>query len=190
MTVEEATQLYNQEQRRYSEYCGYIRSYESKIAQYRSERQSKNVAADGKREEIRKNQDLFDAINNTTTSRDGLFSHLTKINGKVEEAAANFKNMVSSDTINAFDLSNKFGESATSANSELNGVFDLISGGKNTISGIIDGLTQELQALNSRIQELDSEISKAQSMISQYESSKQGCLVNMAYYKKFMTAAE
>lgn len=32
MTPEEATQLYNSEQRKYYDYCGYIHSYENKIA--------------------------------------------------------------------------------------------------------------------------------------------------------------
>lgn len=187
MTPEEATQLYNSEQRKYYDYCGYIQSYENKIAEYRFEYQNKCVLADDKKNEIQRNQDLFDSISNTTTARDGLFSHLTQINTKVEEAATNFRTMVSSNTVNAFNLGDSFGENATGANSNLTEVFDLIGTGKSTISGIIDGLNQELQALNSRIQELETEISRAQGMIDHYESSKQTCVVNMAYYKKFMT---
>ena len=187
MTPEEASQLYNIEQRNYYDYCGYIQSYQNKIDAYRSERQNKNILAEGKRDEIRKNQELFDSISNTTTGRDGLFSRLTKINSRVGEAASNFSSMVSSNTVKAFNLNEAFGESATGANSNLTEVFDLIGTGKSTVSGTIEELNQELQALNSRIQELDSEISRAQGMIDHYESSKQSCLANMAYYKRFMT---
>ena len=95
--------------------------------------------------------------------------------------------MVSSSTIKAFNFNEALGENATSANSKLTEVFDLIGAGKSTVSGIIEDLNHELQNLNSRIQELDSEISRAQGMIDQYESSKQSCLVNMAYYKRLMT---
>lgn len=87
MIPEEATQLYNSEQRKYYDYCGYIQSYENKIAEHRFEYQNKCVLADDKKNEIQRNQDLFDSISNTTTARDGLFSHLTQINTKVEEAA-------------------------------------------------------------------------------------------------------
>lgn len=187
MTPEEAMQLYNSEQRKYYDYCGYIRSYENKIAEYRIERQNKCVEADGKRAEVQKNQDLFDSISSTTSTRDGLFDHLTRINTKVEEAASNFSTMVSSNTVNAFNLGDSFGEGATGANSDLTDVFELIGSGKSTISGIIDELNRDISILESRIQDIDNEVSRAQGMINQYESSKQTCLVNMAYYKKFMT---
>lgn len=187
MSPEEASQLYNMEQRKYYDYCGYVQSYQNKIAEYRLERQNKSLLADNKRDEIQKNRELFDSISNTTTSRDGLFSQLTKINRRVGEAASNFSLMVSSSTVKAFNLNEAFGENATSANSKLTEVFDLIGAGKSTVSGIIEDLNHELQNLNSRIQELDSEISRAQGMIDQYESSKQSCLVNMAYYKRLMT---
>ncbi len=186
MTPEEAIQLYDIEQRNYYDYCDYIYSYQNKIEEYQSERQNKCVIADNKRYDIQKNQELFDLISNTTTSRDGLFSHLSQINSKVEEAASNFSTMVSSSTIKAFNLGETFGENATSANSKLTEVFDLIGKGKSTISGIIENLNNELQTLNSRIQELDSEISKIQCIIDQYESDKESCLVNMAYYERFI----
>lgn len=96
--------------------------------------------------------------------------------------------MVSSSTVSSFDLCNAFGEKATSANSQLTAVFDAISKGASTVTGVIEALNQELQALNARIQELDSEISRAQAMIDQYEASKRSCLANMAYYKKIMDA--
>lgn len=41
MTPEEATQLYNIEQHKYYEYCGYVVSYQNKIGEYQSERQNK-----------------------------------------------------------------------------------------------------------------------------------------------------
>ena len=94
MTAEEASQHYNSEQRRYNELCGYIRSYQNKIAEYRSERQKKVVLADEKRKEIQKNQNIFDSISNTTSSREELFSHLSQINSKVQDAAGNFSTMV------------------------------------------------------------------------------------------------
>lgn len=187
MTPEEATQLYNIEQRKYYEYCGYILSYQNKIGEFQSERQNKCVQAENKQTEIQKNKQLLEAISSTTGVHDDLFSHLTKINSKVEDAASNFKTMVSSSTVSSFDLCNTFGEKATSANSKLTEVFDAITKGASTISGVIENLTQELQALNARIQELDSEISKAQAMIDQYEASKRDALTNMAYYKKLMT---
>ena len=59
MTPEEASQLYNIEQRNYYDYCGYIQSYQNKIDAYRSERQNKNILAEGKRDEIRKNQEYL-----------------------------------------------------------------------------------------------------------------------------------
>ena len=37
MTPEEATQLYNIEQHKYYEYCGYVVSYQNKIGEYQSE---------------------------------------------------------------------------------------------------------------------------------------------------------
>jgi len=189
MTPEEATQLYNIEERKFYEYCGYIVSYQNKIGEYQSERQNKCVQAENKQMEIQKNKELLEAISGTTGVHDDLFSHLTKINSKVEDAASNFKTMVSSSTVNSFDLCNAFGEKATSANSQLTAIFDAISKGASTVSGIIETLNQELQILNARIQELDSAISKAQAMIDQYEASKRSCLANMAYYKKFMTPA-
>lgn len=187
MTQEQAMQLYNKEQQKYYEYCGYIQSYNNKVAEYQIERHNKLVSADAKQTEIKKNQDLFDSIGSTLSSRDGLFSHLTKINSKVEEAAGNFSTMVSSNTINAFNLMDTFGEEATGANSNLTEVFNLIDSGKAAISGFIEELNQEYQSIQFRIQELDSNINKAQCMISQYESDKQRCLINMAYYKKIMT---
>lgn len=187
MTPEEACQLYNIEVSKYNDYCGYIQSYKNKIAEYRSERQNKSTSADSKRDELQRNQELFDSINVTTKSRNGLFSHLKKINSSVDEAASNFSSMVSSSTVKAFDLNEEFGESATGANSDLTEVFDLIGAGKSTVSGIIEDLNQELRDLNSRIQELDSEICRAQGMIDQYESDKQSCLANMAYYERFIT---
>ena len=187
MTPEEAGRLYCMEQRKYYDYCYYIQSYRNKIGEYRSERQKKNVLADNKRYDIQKNQELVESIGNTTTSRDGLFSHLTQINSKIEEAATNFSTMVSSSTVNAFNLSDAFGENATSANSELSEVFELLETGRTTILGTIGVLNQELQALNARIQELDAEIYKAQGMIDQYQRNKQSCLANMAYYNRFMT---
>ena len=185
MTPEEATQLYNIEQRKYYEYCGYVVSYQNKIGEYQSERQNKRVQVENKQTEIQKNRELLEAI---TGVHDDLFSHLTKINSKVEDAASNFKTMVSSSTVSSFDLCNAFGEKATSANSQLTAVFDAISKGASTVTGVIEALNQELQALNARIQELDSEISRAQAMIDQYEASKRSCLANMAYYKKIMDA--
>lgn len=186
MTPEEATQLYNIEERKFYDYCGYIVSYQNKIGEYQSERQNKCVQAENKQMEIQKNKELLEAISDTTGVHDDLFSHLTKINSKVEDAASNFKTMVSSSTVNSFDLCNAFGEKATSANSQLTAVFDAISKGALTVSGVIETLNQELQILNARIQELDSDISRAQAMIDQYEASKRSCLTNMAYYKKFM----
>lgn len=187
MTPEEATQLYNIEQRKYQEYCEYILSYQNKISELQSERQNKCVQVENKQTEIQKNKELLESISGTTGVHDDLFSHLTKINSKVEDAASNFKTMVSSSTVNAFDLSTAFGEKATSANSKLTEVFDAITKGASTVSGIIDSLNLELQTLNARKQELDLEVSKAQAMIDQYEASKRSALTNMAYYKKFMT---
>lgn len=186
MTPDEAIELYNIEVDNHNEYCDYIRSYSNKIDELRSERQRKCMQAEDKQREIQRNQELFDSINNTTGDRDGLFSHLNKINEKVQEAASNFSSMVSSSAVKAFNLSNEFGENATNANSKLTEVFDLIGKGKSAISGTIENLNQELQALNSRIQELDSEICRAQGMIDQYESDKQRCLANMAYYDRFI----
>ena len=48
MTPEEATQLYNIEQRKYYEYCGYVVSYQNKIGEYQSERQNKRVQVENK----------------------------------------------------------------------------------------------------------------------------------------------
>ncbi len=189
MTPDEAAQLYRIEERKYYEYCGYVLSYENKIGEYQSERQNKCVQAENKQTEIQKNKELLEAISGTTGVHDDLFSHLTKINSKVEDAALNFKTMVSSSSVSSFDLCNAFGEKATSANSQLTAVFDAISKGASTVAGVIETLNQELQALNARIQELDSEISKAQAMIDQYEASKRSCLANMAYYKKIIAAA-
>lgn len=115
MTPEEATQLYNIEQHKYYEYCGYVVSYQNKIGEYQSERQNKCVQVENKQTEIQKNKELFEAISGTTGVHDDLFSHLTKINSKVEDAASNFKTMVSSSTVSSFDLCNAFGEKATSA---------------------------------------------------------------------------
>lgn len=187
MTPEEATQLYNMEQRKCQEYCEYILSYQNKISELRSERQNKCVQVENKQTELQQNKELLEAISGTTGVHDDLFSHLTKINSKVEDAASNFKTMVSSSTVNAFDLSSAFGEKATNANSKLTEVFDAISKGTSTVSGFIESVNQELQALNACIQELDSEIRRAQAMIDQYEESKHSALTNMAYYKKFMT---
>lgn len=135
MTPEEATQLYNIEQHKYYEYCGYVVSYQNKIGEYQSERQNKCVQVENKQTEIQKNKELFEAISGTTGVHDDLFSHLTKINSKVEDAASNFKTMVSSSTVSSFDLCNAFGEKATSANSQLTAVFDAISKGTSTVSG-------------------------------------------------------
>ena len=189
MTPEEAAQLYRIEERKFYDYCTYIVSYQNKIGEYQSERQNKCVQVENKQIEIQKNRELLEAISGTTGVHDDLFSHLTKINSKVEDAALNFKTMVSSSTVSSFDLSNAFGEKATSANSQLTAVFDAISKGASTVAGVIETLNQELQALNARIQELGSEISKAQAMIDQYEASKRSCLANMAYYKKIIAAA-
>lgn len=186
MTPDEATQLYRIEERKYYEYCGYVLSYQNKIGEYQSERQNKYVQVEDKQTEVQKNKELLEAISGTNGVHDDLFSHLTKINSKVEDAASNFKTMVSSSTVNSFDLCNAFGEKATSANSQLTAVFDAISKGVSTVSDVIENLSQELQTLNARIQELDSDISKAQAIIDQYEASKRCCLTNMAYYKKFM----
>lgn len=189
MTPEEAAQLYRIEERKFYDYCTYIVSYQNKIGEYQSERQNKCVQVENKQIEIQKNRDLLEAISGTTGVHDDLFSHLTKINSKVEDAALNFKTMVSSSTVSSFDLSNAFGEKATSANSQLTAVFDAISKGVSIVSEDIETLNQELQSLNTRIQELDSEISRAQAMIEQYEASKRSCLANMAYYKKIIAAA-
>ena len=80
MTPEEAVEYYNMEQRNYYEYCSYIQNYQNRIGELQSERQNKNILADEKQTEIQRNQDLYDSISNTTGSKDGLFSHLTKIN--------------------------------------------------------------------------------------------------------------
>jgi len=189
MTPEEAVEYYNMEKRNYYEYCSYIHSYQSRIGELRSERQNKNVLAEDKRNEIQRNQELYDSISNTTGSRDGLFSHLTTINSKVQEAATNFSTMVSSSTVNAFNLEETFGENATNANSKLTEVFDFINSGKSSVSQMIESLNQELDAINSQIQEIDMEIRNAQYMIDQYESSKQTSLVNMAYYERIMRQA-
>lgn len=186
MTPEEAMQLYNKEQRKYYEYCNYICTLQNRIGEYQSERQNKLVLADNQRIELQKNQEIFQSIGNTTTSRDGLFSHLSQINTKVAEAALNFNNMVYSSTVNAIDLGETYGENVTKANSKLTEVFDLINSAKSTIQGIIDGIQSDLNATNSRIQELESLISRAQAEINEYESEKQRCLANMAYYKKMM----
>ncbi len=188
MTPDEIAQLYNVEERKYYEYCGYITSYQNKIGEYQSERQNKCTQVENKQTEIKKNKELLEAISGTTGVHDDLFSHLTKINSKVEDAALNFKTMVSSSTVSSFDLCDAFGEKATSANFQLTAVFDAISRGASTVSGVIDNLNQELQVLNNRIQELDLAISKAQAMIEQYEVSKRSCLTNMAYYKKALAA--
>lgn len=189
MTPEEAVDYYNMEQRNYYEYCSYIQTYQNRIGELQSERQNQNILADDKRNEIQRNQDLYDSISNTTGSKDGLFSHLTKINSKVQEAASNFSTMVSSSTVKAFNLEETFGEKATNANSKLTEVFDFISSGKSSVSQMIETLNQELQALNSRIQEIDMEIRNVQYMIDQYESNKQTALVNMAYYEKIIQQA-
>lgn len=126
MTPEEATQLYNIEQHKYYEYCGYVVSYQNKIGEYQSERQNKCVQVENKQTEIQKNKELFEAISGTTGVHDDLFSHLTKINSKVEDAASNFKTMVSSSTVSSFDLCNAFGEKATSANSQLTAVYAIV----------------------------------------------------------------
>lgn len=186
MTSDEATRLYNSEQSKYYEYCGYIRSYEQKIGEYRSERQQKCIAIDNKKDEIKKNKSILEAIGNSTNNKDAMFSHLSKINKKVSEASTNFSNMVSSSTVKASNLSKSFGEDATKANSKLTDIYQHISNGKKTISGEIDNLNKDLKSLESRRDELDSNISRAQGMISEYERDKQKCLANMAYYKKFM----
>ena len=74
MTPEEATQLYNIEQRKYYEYCGYVVSYQNKIGEYQSERQNKRVQVENKQTEIQKNRELLEAISGhqpcgTVTSR-------------------------------------------------------------------------------------------------------------------------
>ena len=189
MTPEEAVEYYNIEQRNYYEYCSYIQTYQNRIGELQCDRQNRNVLADEKRNEIQRNQELYDSISNTTGNRDGLFSHLTKINSKVQEAAANFSTMVSSSTVNAFNLEEAFGENATNANSKLTEVFDFINSGKSSVSQMIETLNQELQTINSQIQEIDMEIRNAQCMIDQYESSKQTALVNMAYYEKLIQQA-
>lgn len=189
MTLEEAVEYYNMEQRNYYEYCSYIQNYQNRIGELQSERQNKNILADEKQTEIQRNQDLYDSISNTTGSKDGLFSHLTKINGKVQEAAANFSAMVSSSTVKAFNLEETFGENATNANSKLTEVFDFINSGKSSVSQTIETLNQELQTINSQIQEIDMDIRNAQYMIDQYESSKQTALINMAYYEKIIQQA-
>lgn len=189
MTPEEAVEYYNMEQRNYYEYCGYIQNYQNRIGELQSERQNKSILADEKQTEIYQNQDLYDSISNTTGNRDGLFSHLTKINSKVQEAAANFSTMVSSSTVNAFNLEEAFGENATNANSMLTEVFDFINSGKSAVSQMIEMLNQELQTINYQIQEIDMEIRNAQYIIDQYESSKQTALVNMAYYEKIIQQA-
>ena len=104
MTPEEATQLYNIEQRKYYEYCGYVVSYQNKIGEYQSERQNKCVQVENKQTEIQKNKELFEAISGTTGVHDDLFSHLTKINSKVEDATlrknlCKFKNCDKSDIL-------------------------------------------------------------------------------------------
>ena len=172
MTPEEAVEYYNMEQRNYYEYCSYIQNYQNRIGELQSERQNKNILADEKQTEIQRNQDLYDSISNTTGSKDGLFSHLTKINGKVQEAAANFSAMVSSSTVKAFYL-----------------VLDFIISGKSSVSQTIETMNQELQTINSQIQEIDMDIRNAQYMIDQYESSKQTALINMAYYEKIIQQA-
>ena len=111
-------------------------SYQNKIGEYQSERQNKRVQVENKQTEIQKNRELLEAISGTTGVHDDLFSHLTKINSKVEDAASNFKTMVSSSTVSSFDLCNAFGEKATSANSQLTAVFDAISKGASTVTGV------------------------------------------------------
>ncbi len=186
MTSEEATRNYNSEQSRYYDYCGYIRSYENKISEYRSERSKKCIEIDNKKDEIKKNEDLLEAISNTATNKDSMFSHLVKINSKVTDASTNFTNMVSASAVKAANLSQKYGEDATKANSKLTEIYDHINNAKKTISGVIDGLNQELRTLESAVNTLDSNISRAQGMIHEYEGDKQRCLANMAYYRKFM----
>lgn len=78
MTPEEATQLYNIEQHKYYEYCGYVVSYQNKIGEYQSERQNKCVQVENKQTEIQKNKELFEAISGTTGVHDDLF--LTLLN--------------------------------------------------------------------------------------------------------------
>jgi chromosome segregation ATPase len=189
LTPEEAVEYYNMEQRNYYEYCSYIQNYQNRIGELQSERQNKSILADEKQTEIQRNQELYDSISNTNGSKEGLFSHLTKINGKVQEAAANFSVMVSSSTVKAFNLEETFGENATNANSKLTEVFDFINSGKSSVSQMIETLNQELQTINSQIQEIDMEIRNAQYMIDQYESSKQTALVNMAYYERIIQQA-
>lgn len=186
MTPEEAVEYYNMEYRNYYEYCSCIQTYQNRIGELQFERQNQNILAGEKSNEIQNNQDLYDSISNTTGNKDGLFSHLTKINSKVQEAATNFSAMVSSSTVNAFNLEESFGENATKANSKLTEVFDFINSGKASVSQMIEALNQELQTINSRIEEIDMEIRNAQYMIDQYESSKQTALVNMAYYEKII----
>lgn len=184
MNPEESSQLLAIEERKYIECCECINIYQNKIAEFQSERQNKCVLVENKQEEIRKNEELLEAINSTASAKDGLFSHLSNINSKVEEASSNFKAMASSSSVISFDLSNAFGEKATSANSKLTDVFDAIKGGASAISDVIETLNQELHVLNTRIQELDSEIGRAQLMIDRYEESKHSSLANMAYYKR------
>lgn len=78
MTPEEATQLYNIEQRKYYEYCGYVVSYQNKIGEYQSERQNKRVQVENKQTEIQKNRELLEAISGTTGVHDDLFLTLPK----------------------------------------------------------------------------------------------------------------
>ena len=186
MKSDEATRLYNSEQKKYYEYCGYISSYERKISEYRSERQKKSIAIDSKKDEIKKNNSLLEAIGNTTHNKDAMYSHLKKINKRVGEASTNFSTMVSASAVKAANLTKSFGEDATKADSKLTEIYQNISNGKKTISGVIDGMKKELKDLESDVAGLDSNISKAQGMIDGYEKDKQRCLANMAYYKKFM----
>ncbi len=186
MTPEEAVEYYNMEQRNYYEYCSYIQTYQNRIGELQYERQNQNILADEKRNEIQRNQDLYDSISNTTVNKDGLFSLLTKINSKVQEAASNFSTMVSSSTVNAFNLEESFGENVTKANSKLTEVFDFIGSSKASVSQMIGTLNQELQTINAKIEEIDMDIRNAQYTIDQYESSKQTALVNMAYYEKII----
>ena len=186
MTSEEATRCYNSEQSRYYDYCGYIRSYENKISEYRSQRRKKCIEIDNKKDEIKKNEDLLESISNSTNNKDSMFSHLGKINTRVSEAATNFTNMVSASAVKAANLSNSFGEEATKANSKLSDIYQHVDNAKRTISNEIERLTRELRALEAEVNTLDSNISRAQGMISEYEGDKQRCLANMAYYRKFM----
>ncbi len=187
MTYEEAAQLYRSEERRYYEYCGYISSYERQIAEYRSERHNKSIMAHDKRQDIRKNESILQSINNASATKSEMFQHLSNIDSKVKDAASNYSKMISSSSVKAFNLEQKYGVSATNENSRLSNIFNEIATAKNTISGVIESLNQEVRSLESRITELDYAIDGAYSAISEHENSKQHCLINMAYYRRVMT---